>query len=90
MAQVRVPFQAQCLKAVFSTFCGSEPWVGPADCAAHYASSLIPLANREATLWMKRFGYNVIGRLLGFYPIPQSSSVPIVWFDAMSRLLLAL
>jgi len=25
MTQVRVPFQAHCLKAVFSTFCGSEP-----------------------------------------------------------------
>lgn len=29
MAQVRFPFQAHCLKAVSSTFCGSEPWAGP-------------------------------------------------------------
>ncbi len=86
MAQVRFPFQAHCLKAVSSTFCGSEPWAGPADCAAYYASSLTSLANREATLCGKRFGYNVIRGLLGFYPITQSSTVPIVLVDAMSRL----
>jgi hypothetical protein len=72
------PFQAQCLKVVFSTFCGSEPWAGPADCTAHYASSLTSLANRGATLCVKRFGYNLIRRLLGFYPITQSSTAPIV------------
>src|SRR5436190_5113609 len=35
------------LKRCLSTFCGSEPWAGPADCAAYYASSLTSLANRE-------------------------------------------
>jgi hypothetical protein len=90
MAQVRLLFQAQCLKALFSTFCGPEPWAGLADCAAHCASSLTSLATEKRRCAWKRFGYNVIRRLLGFYPIPQSSNVPIVWFDAMSRLLLAL
>src|SRR5260370_39188092 len=87
IAQVRVPFQAQFLNAVPSTSCGSEPCARPADCAAHYPFHLSPsLANREATLCVKRFGYYVMRRPLGFYPITQSASVPIVWVDALGVL----
>jgi hypothetical protein len=66
------------LKAVVSTFCGSEA-LGRARrlrCALRLISH--PLANREATVWVKQFDYKVIRRLLGFYLITRSSTIPIV------------
>ena len=78
MAQVRFPFQAQRLKAVSSTFCGSEPWAGPADHTADYASALASLETEKRRCAVKQFGANGIRPLLGFSLITQSSTVPIV------------
>jgi len=73
-----------------SDVCGSKPWAGPADYAAHYVFIFRLSCKQGGDAVVSRFECNVMRRLLGFYPITQSSSVPIVWFDAMSRLLFAL
>lgn len=49
MANLRVPVQRDFLK-LFPNFCGSEPWAGPADCAAHYASSLASLETEKRSV----------------------------------------
>ena len=43
--------------------------------------------NTVSALGRKRDVYNLLRWLLGFYPTTQSSTAPIVRFDARSRLL---
>jgi hypothetical protein len=78
------------LKAVPSDSCGSEPWAGPAAC-----TSAAPFL--ESSVEDSEFGTDSTNIplywtdvVVGFCPITQSSSSPIVRFDAMNRLLFAL
>jgi hypothetical protein len=80
IAQVSIPFQVRFLKSV--------PLPAPVGLSPGQARRV--QSSGQSDLTIHRHNVHRTIDLVGFYPITQSSSGPIVRFDAMSRLLFAL